>query len=90
MSAPIEFMNGVSVSPDGSVTLPQEALSALGVGGGGRVALVVEGSTVRLENPAILAMKKFQREMAGEAERLGIMSDEDAMAIVKELRPKAP
>ena len=86
MSTPIEIMDGVSVSPDGSLTLPQEALSALGVGVGGQVALVVEGTTVRLENPVILAMKKLQRGMAGEAERLGITSDEDAMAIVKELR----
>lgn len=29
---------------------------------------------------------KMQREMAGEAERVGLTSDEDVMALVKELR----
>lgn len=31
-------------------------------------------------------MKQFQKQMTGEAERLGLNSDEDVVAMVKELR----
>lgn len=45
----------------------------------------MEGSTVRIVNSAVYAMQMLQSEMAGEAERAGIASD-DVMALVKEVR----
>lgn len=37
-------------------------------------------------NPAVLAMQKLQKVLEGEAERLGLTSDDDVMALVKSLR----
>lgn len=34
------------------------------------------------DNPAVRALKKFQQEMVGEAERAGIKSDDDVVALV--------
>ena len=83
MSSPIETMGEIRVSPDCSQTPPQETLDA---GVGEQVAFVDVGTTAGVENPAIHAMKELQRGLSREAERLGITTGEDAMAIVKELR----
>lgn len=41
---------------------------------------------VRMDNSAVHAMQVLQQEMTGEAERTGLTSEEDVMALVKELR----
>ena len=74
------------VMEGGVIAVPKDVLQAIGVNVGDCVSFVVEGTAVRIENPAILAMKELQREMEGEAERLGIQSEEDATAIIKEIR----
>ena len=66
--------------------LAESARAALGVASGDQVSFIVEGNTVRLVNSAVYAMQVFQNEMAGEAERTGLTSDEDVMALVKEIR----
>ena len=58
----------------------------LGVASGDRITFIVEGNTVRIVNSAVYAMQVFQKEMAGEAERTGLTSEDDVMALVKELR----
>ena len=58
----------------------------LGVSNGDRVTFIVEGNTVRIVNSAVYAMQILQQEMAGEAERIGLISEDDVMALVKELR----
>ena len=58
----------------------------LGVSNGDRVTFIVEGNTVRIVNSAVYAMQVLQREMAGEAERAGLTSEDDVMNLVKELR----
>lgn len=37
-------------------------------------------------NSAVYAMQVLQKEMTGEAEHAGLTSDDDVMALVKELR----
>lgn len=53
---------------------------------GDRVTFIVEGNIVRLVNSAVYAMQVLQDEMAGEAQRTGLNSEEDVMALVKEMR----
>ena len=59
---------------------------ALGVSSGDRVTFIVEGNSVRVVNSAVYAMQVLQQQMAGEAERTGLTSDEDVNALVNELR----
>ena len=53
---------------------------------GDRITFIVEGNTVRIVNSAIYTMQVLQQEMAGEAERIGLTSEDDVMELVKELR----
>ena len=80
------FVDNAKVMAKGQITIPKDIREVLGVYSGDRVSFVVEGNTVRLVNSAVYAMQVLQSEMRGEAERTGLTSEEDVMALVKELR----
>ena len=80
------FVDNAKVMAKGQVTIPKDVREALGVSCGDRVSFIVEGNSVRIVNSAVYAMQVLQREMAGEAERTGLTSDDDVMALVKEMR----
>ena len=77
------FVDNAKVMAKGQVTIPKDVRDVLGVASGDRVTFVVEGNTVRIVNSAVYAMQMLQQEMAGEAERTGLTSEEDVMALVK-------
>ena len=77
------FVDNAKVMAKGQITIPKDVL---GVTSGDRISFIVEGNTVRIVNSAVYAMQMLQNEMIGEAERAGLTSDEDIMALVKELR----
>ena len=80
------FIDNAKVMAKGQVTIPKDVRDVLGVSSGDRVSFIVEGNTVRMVNSAVYAMQMLQSEMAGEAERAGLTSDDDVMALVKEMR----
>lgn len=80
------FMDNAKVMAKGQITIPKDIRDILGVSNGDRVNFIVEGNTVRIVNSAVYAMQVLQQEMAGEAERTGLISEDDVMALVKELR----
>lgn len=80
------FVDNAKVMAKGQVTIPKDIREVLGVASGDRITFIVEGNTVRIVNSAVYAMQVIQREMAGEAERTGLSSDDDVVALVKELR----
>lgn len=80
------FVDNAKVMAKGQVTIPKDIRKILGVSSGDRITFIVEGNTVRIVNSAVYAMQILQKEMAGEADRVGLTSDEDVMALVKELR----
>lgn len=49
-------------------------------------SFIVKGGTVRIVNSAVYAMQMLQEEMTGYAEQAGLTSDDDVIALVKELR----
>ena len=80
------FIDNAKVMAKGQITIPKDIREVLGVASGDRITFIVEGNTVRIVNSAVYAMQVLQQEMAGEAERAGLTSDDDVMALVKELR----
>ena len=83
------FVSNAKIMDSGQVLIPKGVQAALGVSNGDHVSFLVEGDTVRLVNSAVYAMQTLQEEMAGEAERTGLVSDEDVTALVKEMRSAA-
>lgn len=80
------FVDNAKVMAKGQVTIPKDIREVLGVASGDRITFIVEGNTVRIVNSAVYAMQVLQQEMAGEAERTGLISESDVMDLVKELR----
>ena len=80
------FVDNAKVMAKGQVTIPKDVREVLGVASGDRITFIVEGNTVRIVNSAVYAMQVLQKEMVGEAERAGLTSDDDVMALVNELR----
>lgn len=79
------FIDNAKVMAKGQITIPKDVREVLGVTNGDRVSFIVEGNTVRIVNSAVYAMQVLQSEMAGEAERTGLTSDE-VIALARELR----
>lgn len=80
------FVDNKKVMAKGRVKIPKAVRGVLGVASGDWVTFVVEGNTVRMVNSAVYAMQMLRQEMTGEAERTGLTSEADGMALVKELR----
>lgn len=80
------FVDNAKVMAKGQVTIPKDVREVLGVESGDHISFIVESGTVRIVNSAVYAMQILQDEMTGEAQRAGLTSDADVMALVKELR----
>ena len=80
------FVDNAKVMAKGQITIPKDVRDVLGVSNGDRVTFIVEGNNVRIVNSAVYAMQVLQQEMAEEAKRTGLTSEDDVMALVKELR----
>ena len=80
------FVDSAKVMAKGQVTIPKDVREVLGVSNGDKVTFIVEGETVRVVNAAVYAMQMLQLRMIGEAEKAGITSEEDVLALVRSVR----
>ena len=74
------------VMANGQVTIPKDIREILGVASGDSITFIADSNSVRIVNSAIYAMQFLQNEMAGEAKRSGLYSEEDIAELVSELR----
>lgn len=80
------FIDNAKVMAKGQITIPKDIRDILGISSGDRVTFVVENGNVRLINSAVYAMQMLQAQMAGEAKKTGLTTDEAVMDLVKEVR----
>ena len=80
------IVENAKVMAKGQITLPKDIRERIGVGIGDRVTLISEGDRVIMVNSAVYAMKVLQKEMAGEAEKAGLNSDEDVIEMIMAMR----
>lgn len=71
------FVNDARVMSKGQVTIPKNVRAALGIETGDRVTFIVDGMNVRVVNSALYALMRFQEQMKGEAEKAGLISEDD-------------
>jgi len=74
------------VSSKGQVTIPVAVRERLKVGSGDKIVFAEEGGRIVLENTSALALKSIRSAMAGEAEKAGIATEADVVALVDEVR----
>lgn len=76
------------VSVKGQVTIPIEIRRKLRLKEGDKVVFAEKSGDIVLINSNRLAFEEFQRDMAGEAERVGLNSEQDVADLVKQVRSK--
>lgn len=82
------LVNDAKVMSKGQVTIPKNIREALGVENGDRVTFIQENGQIIVMNSAIYAMKKFQKQMEGQAAKAGLNSEEDVAEWITESRRK--
>ncbi len=70
----------------GQITIPVDIRKKLGVKDGDKVVFVEENGRIVMKNAAMVALKTAQDAFRGEADRLGLQSEQDVVALVKEVR----
>ena len=73
----------------GQITIPIEIRKRLGVKDGDKVIFLEENGRIIMENAAMIALKNAQDAFAGEAERVGLKTEQDVVDLVKEVRREA-
>ena len=79
-------MELAKVTSKGQITIPIEIRKKLGLKEGSKVLFLEEAGRIYLANSSMEALREAQAAFVGEAERLGLETEEDVMAMVKELR----
>jgi len=83
------FIDNAKIMSKGQVTIPKDIREILGVSCGDRVTFIVENGNVRLINSAVYAMQILQAQMAGEAEKIGLNTEDAVIDMVKEIRTES-
>ena len=73
----------------GQITIPVEIRKRLGVKDGDKVVFIEENGRIIMENAAMIVLKNAQDAFEGEAERLGLVTEQDVVDLVKEVRREA-
>ena len=79
-------MELAKITARGQVTIPVEIRKKLRVKDGDKVIFVEDNGRIIVENAAMTTLKNAQNAFAGEAERLGLKTEQDVVALVKKVR----
>ncbi|MDR1565467.1 MAG: AbrB/MazE/SpoVT family DNA-binding domain-containing protein [Oscillospiraceae bacterium] len=74
------------ISVKGQVTIPIAIRKMLGLKEGDKVIFAEKDGNIVLLNSNRLAFEEFQRDMSGEAKRVGWTSEQDVVDYCKEIR----
>ena len=79
-------MELAKVTTKGQITIPKSIRELLGLKEGSKILFIKKGDDIVIQNSAMLALDKIQNAFEGEAERLGLETEEDVVEMIKEFR----
>jgi len=79
-------MELAKITTRGQITIPAEIRKKLGVRDGDKVIFLEENGRIIMENAAMISLKNAQDAFSGEAERLGLKTEQDVVNLVKDVR----
>lgn len=80
------FVELAKVTSEGQITIPIEIRKKLGIKEGSKVIFLEEAGRIYLANSSMEAVREAQLAFVGEAERVGLKTEEDVIEMMKELR----
>ncbi len=79
-------MELAKITSKGQITIPISIRRALKLKDGDKVAFIEQNGQYVLTNPTMLAIQQLQDAFDGFAEENGLETEEDVVALVKEMR----
>lgn len=79
-------MELAKITSKGQITLPISIRRVLNLKDGDKVAFIEKDGNYIIVNPVSLAIDEVRKEFEGEAERLGLKTEEDVAKMIKEIR----
>ena len=79
-------MELAKVTSKGQITIPVQIRKKLKLKEGDKVFFSEEKGKVIFQNASQVALSSFQKEMVGEAKKVGFKSEEDVINYIKEIR----
>ena len=79
-------MELAKITTKGQITIPKSIRELLDLKEGSKILFIQKGKDIVIQNAAMLALEKIQKSFDGEAERLGLETEEDVVKMIKEFR----
>ena len=79
-------MELAKVTTKGQITLPISIRRALNIKDGDKVAFIEKDGNFIVINPVSLAIDEVRTEFEGEADKVGLKTEEDVVKMIKEMR----
>ena len=79
-------MELAKVTSKGQITIPIDIRKKLGIREGVKILFVEEHGRIIMMNSSMEALRTAQEAFAGEADRLGLTSEQDVADMISELR----
>lgn len=79
-------MELAKVTTKGQITIPKAIRDLLDLKEGSKILFIQKGKDIVIQNSAMLALEKIQKAFEGEAERLGLETEDDVVEMIKEFR----
>ena len=79
-------MELAKVTTKGQITIPKAIREILELKEGSKIIFIQKGNDIVIQNSSMLALEKIQNSFSGEAERLGIETEDDVVEMIKEYR----
>ena len=79
-------MELAKVTTKGQITIPKSIRESLDLKEGSKILFIQKGKDIVIQNSAMLALEKIQKAFAGEAERLGLKTEDDVVEMIKNFR----
>ena len=82
-------MEMAKIATDGQIVLPVTIRRKLNLKEGGKVAFIEKDGEYKIVNPAKLAILEAQEAFAGLADKLGLETEDDVVALCKKVREES-
>jgi AbrB family looped-hinge helix DNA binding protein len=74
------------VTSNGQITIPSDIRRRLSIKDGDKVLFMESDAGVLMFNSSMVALRQFQKDMEGEAGNVGLLTEDDVVALWREVR----
>jgi len=79
-------MELAKVTSKGQITIPKSIRDMLAIKDGSKIIFLQKDNDIIIKNSAMIALEKIQKAFEGEAERLGLETEDDVVKLIKDYR----